>query len=116
MSLSLVPDHDPTPEERLDSQIAALSDLVEGVLLDESDGGSQDKGKLTEHADALAKLVGALARLIEAKNKRENTVTAAQLQRFIHEMSQSINAHVASPEARTRIERDWRQLIKELGS
>lgn len=106
MSLSLVPDHDPTPEERLDSQIAALSDRVDAVLNGDSAGD----------ADALAKLVGALARLIEAKNKRENTVTAAQLQRFIHEMSQSINAHVASPEARTRIERDWRQLIKELGS
>ena len=70
---------------------------------------------MIEGADGLAKLVNSLARLIEAKNKREQTVKLTDLVRFTSGLSDSITAHVASPEARAKIERDWRRLIKEVG-
>ena len=105
MPLHVVPDPPAAPRDRLVSQIEALSDRVDEALA----------GDVVEGADALAKLVNALARLIEAQNKREQTVKLSDLTRFASGLSESIAAHVASPEARSNIERDWRRLMKDVG-
>ena len=105
MSLSIVPD----PAERssadaLSSQIARLSELVDRAI----------EGDVVEGTEALAKLVGALAKLIDARTKAEQAIKPADLARFIEGMTTSINAHVAAPETRASIQRDWRRIAEEL--
>lgn len=105
MSLHVVPDPPSAPRDRLAAQIEQLSDRVDEALA----------GDTIEGADALAKLVNALARLIEAKNKQENSIKPADVVRFSSAVVESISAHVASPEARASIERDLRRELKEMG-
>lgn len=105
MSLSIVPDPaEQSAADALSSQIAKLSELVDRAI----------DGDDIEHTDAIAKLVTAMARLIEAKNKAEASIKPAALAALMAGMSTVVNAHVASPEARASIERGWRQLAKEL--
>lgn len=101
MSLSIVPDPaEQSAADALGSQIEKLSALVDRAI----------DGDDIEHTDALAKLVGALAKLIEAKNKAEASVKPAQLMALMAGMSEVVNAHVAAPEVKADIQRGWRRL------
>jgi len=105
VSLSIVPDPaEKSAADALSSQIASLSELVDQAI----------SGDYAGDADSLAKLVTAMARLIEAKTKAEQAIKPAALAALMAGMSAAVNAHVASPEARTNIERRWRLLAKEL--
>lgn len=106
MGLQVVPDLQsavPGPVD-LSEQIGGLTRLVDEAL----SGGD------VENADGLAKLVNALARLIDAQEKAKETVTKAELTRFVAGMAESIGAHVTSPEVRGLLQRDWRRLMDEV--
>lgn len=90
--------------ETLDSQIAKLSGLVDQAI----------SGDYAGDADGLAKLVTAMARLIDARTKAEASVKPADLMAFMAGMSDAVNAHVAAPEERFELQRRWRLLAKEL--
>lgn len=90
--------------ETLDSQIANISKRVDEAI----------DGKYQGDADALAKLVTAMARLIEAKTKAESSVKPSELMSLMAGMSEVVNAHVAAPEVRDLIKRGWRRLHEEL--
>ena len=106
MELKAVPDLEPPSKDGgiLSSQIESLTDLVDQALA----------GDYVGDADGLAKLVGALAKLIDAQTKAEQSVSKADLQRFVLGMAESINAHVAAPETRSLIQRDWRRVMVEV--
>ena len=105
MPLSIVPDPaEKSAADALSSQIESLSKLVDRAI------GGDD----IEHTDALAKLVGALAKLIDARTKAEASVKPADLLAFMAGMSDAINACVAAPEERTKLQRRWRRLAEEL--
>lgn len=105
MSVELVPDPAAlSPADALGSQISRLSGLVDRAI----------DGQDIEGTDALAKLVGALAKLIDARTKAEQAIKPADLARFIDGMTGSINAHVTAPEVRAEIRRDWHRIAKEL--
>ncbi len=105
MSLSIVPDPaEKSAADALSSQIAKLSELVDQAIA----------GDYAGDADALAKLVTAMARLIEAKTKAEQSIKPAALAALIAGMAGVVNAHVAAPEVRSSIRREWHQLSKEL--
>lgn len=105
MPLSIAPEPvELSPVEVLDSQIKRLSQVVDRAI----------DGDIDEHAGDLAKLIGAMARLIDARTKAEQTVTKVDLDRFVAGMTRSINAHVASPEERELLGRDWRRLALEV--
>jgi hypothetical protein len=105
VSVELVPDAaELSATESLNSQIAKLSCLVDRAI----------DGNYEGDADSLAKLVTAMARLIEAKNKAEASVKPAALAALIAGMSDSVNARVAAPEVVSLIQRDWRRLSEEM--
>lgn len=90
--------------ETLDSQIAKLSKLVDRAIDGNYDG----------EADALAKLVTAMAKLIDARTKAEAVVKQSDLIAFVAGMTDSITAHVTAPDEVALIRRDWHRLTKEL--
>ncbi len=105
VSLSIVPD----PAERsaadaLSSQIAQLSELVDSAI----------GGGTVEQVDSIAKLVTALAKLIDAKTKADQVIKPADLARFVEAMTSAVNAHVAAPEERERVQRAWRRAAEEM--
>ena len=105
MSVELVPD--PTQSsaaDALSSQIDRLSGLVDRAI----------DGNEVEGTDSLAKLVGALAKLIDARTKAELVVKQSDLVAFVAGMTDSINAHVTAPDEVASIRRDWHRLTKEL--
>ena len=105
MSVELVPD--PTQSnsaDALSSQIDRLSGLVDRAI----------DGNEIEGTDSLAKLVGALAKLIDARTKAELVVKQSDLVAFVAGMTDSINAHVTAPDEVASIRRDWHRLTKEL--
>ena len=105
MSLSLVPDPaEQSAADALSSQIERLSELVDRAI----------DGQDIEGTDALAKLVGALAKLIDAKTKAEQSIKPAALAALMAGMSAAVNAHVTAPEVRADIRREWHRLSKEL--
>ena len=101
----LVPDQaEKSAADALSSQIARLSELVDRAIAGNYEG----------EADDLAKLVTAMARLIDARTKAEATVKQADLLAFVAGMTDSINAHVTAPDEIASIRRDWHRLTKEL--
>ena len=105
MSAELVPDPaEQSAADALGSQIEKLSALVDRAI----------DGDDIEHTDALAKLVGALAKLIDARTKAELVVKQSDLVAFVAGMTDSINAHVTAPDEVASIRRDWHRLTKEL--
>jgi hypothetical protein len=103
--LSIVPD--PTQSsaaDALSSQIDRLSGLVDRAI----------DGDYAGDADSLAKLVTAYARLVEAKNKAEQSIRPAALKALMAGMAGIVNAHVTAPDIRTVIRREWHQLAEEL--
>ena len=105
MSVELVPSlASVSAADALSSQIDRLSGLVDRAI----------DGEDVEGTEALAKLVGALAKLIDARTKAEESVKPADLMAFMAGMSDAVNAHVAAPEERSELQRRWRLLAKEL--
>lgn len=105
MPLSIVPA--PTQSsaaDALSSQIDRLSGLVDRAI----------DGEDVENTEALAKLVGALAKLIDARTKAELVVKQSDLIAFVAGMTDSITAHVTAPDEVASIRRDWHRLTKEL--
>ncbi len=101
----IVPDPaEQSAADALSSQIAKLSGLVDRAIDGHYDG----------EADDIAKLVTAMARLIEAKTKAEQSIKPAALAALIAGMASVVNAHVTAPEVRSSIRREWHQLSKEL--
>lgn len=103
MGLQVVPDLKaavPGPVD-LSSQIEGLTRLVDDAI----SGGD------VENADGLAKLVNALARLIDSQTKSQNVVSPTELANFVAGMTESISAHVTSPEVRELLRRDWLRLM-----
>lgn len=105
MSLSIVPDPaELSAVDALSSQIANLSGLVDDAI----------NGDYAGDADSLAKLVTALAKLTDARTKAEAVVKQSDLVAFVAGMTDSITAHVTSPDEVASIRRDWHRLTKEL--
>jgi len=93
-----------SPADALSSQIEGLSGLVDRAI----------DGEDVEGTEALAKLVGALAKLIDARTKAEAVVKQSDLVAFVAGMTDSITAHVTAPDEVASIRRDWHRLTKEL--
>jgi hypothetical protein len=66
-----------------------------------------------ENADGLAKLVNALARLIDSQTKSRDVVAKPELARFVAGMTDAVNAHVTAPEERELLRRAWSRLADE---
>lgn len=105
MSVELVPDPaKKSAAESLDSKIELLSGLVDRAI----------DGDIVENTKALTDLIGALAKLIDARTKAELVVKQSDLIAFVAGMTDSINAHVTAPDEVALIRRDWHRLTKEL--
>lgn len=61
--------------------------------------------------DAVAKLVTAVTKLSEFRLKAESTITAKEVRQLVMSMGRVVNTHIEDRSIRSKIKREWLDLI-----